>query len=199
MRPPERLRRLVTAPALLVAGAAAGWALDWTTVGAGGAHAGGEGPTSWRASTRIGASLTDPLTRAVVARTSIWALPSREMRYFSAERDADGRALSRCCVYEIAGRGDRPPRWWSVGLYRDDRWVDNAGDRYAFSRTTVTRDPQGGWRILAAGAPQAGDWLPMGAKDGVFLLLFRLYQPAPTVAADLRAAPLPLIRRLACA
>ena len=54
-------------------------------------------------------------------------------------------------------------RWWSIALYRDHFWVDNPDDRYSYSKTTVSRAADGSWRVLVSGAPQAGNWLPMGA------------------------------------
>ena len=189
--------RWIGAGAMLALGIAAGVALAWTTVGRG-APEPGVGPYSWRSPAGLGASAAGPMLRAVAARTIIWALPSSEVMYYSAGRDADGQPLRRACVYEIAGRADPPTRWWSVGLYRDDRWVDNPGDRYSFSRTTVARGQAGAWRIRVAATPQDGDWLPMGPRDGRFVLTFRLYQPDPSVETAPQAAPLPPIRRLSC-
>lgn len=184
--------------ALLAIGAAGGFAYAWTTIGKG-PRPDGVGPHSWQSSTNIGTARTDPIRKAVIARTGIWALPATEVIYYSADEDAEGRALDRRCVYEIAGVGDPPARWWSISLYRDNFWVDNPGDRYSFSQTTVTRDAAGAWRVRVAGAPQSGDWIPMGDRDGRFALSFRLYHPEPSVAADLKATPLPPIRRLSCA
>lgn len=188
----------VGAMALVLLGAGGGFAYAWATIGKG-PRPDGVGPSSWRSSTNIGTAKTDPIRRAVIARTGIWALPATEVIYFSADNDAEGRPLDRSCVYEIAGVGDPPARWWSISLYRDNFWVDNPGDRYSYSKTTVARDEAGAWRIRVSGAPQSGDWIPMGDKDGRFALSFRLYQPEPSVAADLAATPLPPIRRLSCA
>ena len=191
------LRALGIGLILLTVGALAGAATAWATVGKG-EREGGEGPSSWRTSLNLGSSKTDALQRAILARTGIWALPASEVIYYSADTDSEGRPFSRACDYEIVGRGDPPTRWWSISLYRDNFWVDNPGDRYSFSKTTVTRTEDSRWRIHLSARPQAGDWLPMGPKDGKFLLSYRLYQPEPSIAADLKGAPLPPVRRLSC-
>ncbi|ODT86127.1 DUF1214 domain-containing protein [Phenylobacterium sp. SCN 70-31] len=183
-----------TTLAAFAAGAAAAWVMSgaaWMRTGV--------GPGPWKTNAGTGDATAGPLHRALVSRTGLWALPQSEVVYFRALTDDDGRPLSRACVYEIAGRGDPPTRWWSINLYRDHFWVDNPTDRYSYSRTTVARAGDGSWRVRVAADPQPGDWLPMGDQDGLFLLSFRLYQPAPSVAAAPQETPLPGVRRISCA
>lgn len=194
MRPKTLALGAATAVVAFAIGVGAAWFLSgaaWMRTG--------EGPGPWKTSRGTGDATAGGLHRALVARTGLWALPASEVVYFRALTDDEGQPLSRNCVYEIAGQGDPPTRWWSISLYRDHFWVDNPGDRYSYSTTTVTRAPDGGWRVRVAATPQAGDWLPMGGKDGLFLLSYRLYQPDPSVAANPAATPLPGVRRLSCA
>ena len=159
----------------------------------------GVGPGVWRTNTKgVGEASAGLLQRAVIARVGLWALPPSEVIYFRAETDDDGRPLTRNCVYALEGNGELPTRWWSIALYRDYFWVDNPDDRYSFSKSTVSRAADGSWRILVSSKPKAGNWLPMGAKDGRFTLPLRMYQPDPSVAQDPRSVPLPTVRRLSC-
>lgn len=158
----------------------------------------GVGPAPWETNLAVGGAEATALTRAVVARTGLWALPKSEVIYFNASKDQDGEPLKRGCVYEVAAKVDPPARWWSIALYRDRFWVDNPGDRYAYSKTTVAREQDGGWRILVSDRPQPGNWLPMGPKDGRFDLPLRLYQPDPSVEKNPAAIVLPTVRRLSC-
>lgn len=175
-------------------GAAAAWVFTGDPPGRDGV-----GPGVWRTNTRgVGEASAGLLQRAVIARVGLWALPPSEVIYFRAETDDGGRPLTRNCVYALEGKGELPARWWSIALYRDYFWVDNPDDRYSYSKTTVARAADGSWRILVSSAPQAGNWLPMGARDGRFTLPLRLYQPDPSVAQDPRSVPLPTVRRLSC-
>jgi len=192
-----RVFAALTAAATVVAFVAGG-AAAWVYTGDPPARA-GVGPGPWKTSTKgVGDASAGLLQRAVISRVGLWALPPSEVIYFRAETDDDGRPLTRRCVYAIEGTGDLPTRWWSIALYRDYFWVDNPLDRYSFSKTTVTRARDASWKILLSEAPQQGDWLPMGSKDGRFTLPLRMYQPEASVAQDPRAVPLPRVRRVSC-
>jgi len=176
-----------------VAGAAVAWQISGSARGLKGI-----GPAPWYTAPNLGDASTDALTRAVVSRTGIWALPPSEVVYFVADEDEAGQPLRQNCVYELVGNVDPPARWWSVSLYRDNFWIDNPDDRYSFSKTSVSRSSDGRWRVRVAAARQAGNWLPMGDRPGAFSLSVRLYQPDPSVVAEPTAVPLPSLKRLSC-
>lgn len=158
----------------------------------------GVGPRYWRTTAGAGEASASSYQRAVLARVGIWALPQSEVVYFTNDRDDSGAHLDRNCDYVIAGKGDPRTRWWSISIYRDFLWIDNQLDRYSMSKTSVVRDPDGGYRIALSAHPKQLNWLPLGEKDGQLLLLFRNYQPHPSIARDPLHASLPTITRVKC-
>lgn len=195
------MRKIAVALVILTAvalGGAAGAGAAWLRTAKAG-DVGGRGPGPWRTLAGAGEAKASAYQRAVIARTGIWALPQSEVIYFVSENDSDGRPLDARCTYEVAGPPMTLARWWSLGVYKDYFWIDNPRDRYSFTKTNVTRDATGRYRVLLSPTPQAGDWLPLGDKPGRLTLMYRMYQPAPSVARNPEATPLPSIRRLQCA
>ena len=68
---------------------------------------------AWRTSQAFGSSRADWYTRALVARTGLFALNRSETIYFIAQSDNSGRPLHSGCDYSIEGR-DLNTRWWSL-------------------------------------------------------------------------------------
>jgi hypothetical protein len=177
-----------------VAGSFGAW-IYAGTVGAGGD---GVGPGVWRTSKGTGDATAGLVQRAVVARQGLWALPQSEVVYFRAITDEDGAPLSNRCIYELSHVKDPSTRWWSITLYQNLFWVDNALNRYSWTSTNLKREQDGGYRILLSRQQQPGNWLPMGEQDGGFSLIFRNYQPDPSIAEDPEDTPLPAIRKISC-
>jgi hypothetical protein len=182
---------------MLLAGLAGGAGAAWLATGQVDDSA-GRGPFPWKAMAGNGSAAATPLQRATVARIGIWALPQTEVVYFNTEKDDAGRPLDVNCAYRLAGRGDPAARWWSIGAYRDYQWIDNPLNRYSISSTSIAREGDGGYVVVAGGPARAGNWLPLGDRPGRITLLFRLYVPDPAVMAAPERVPLPSVTRLGC-
>ena len=99
----------------LMGGLAVGLGAAWAITGRGlsdGQIANGP----WTTSLDYGTKATDPVTRAMVARAGLLALPAKETVYWSAKSDAAGAPLDGNCRYSLSGK-PLDARWWSVTLY----------------------------------------------------------------------------------
>jgi hypothetical protein len=150
----------------------------------------------WQTNPAAGSVDAGLYVRARIARDGLFALNRAEAIYFMAARDDDNRPLRARCVYLIEGR-TVAARWWSITAYADDHFlIPNAANRFSFNMGNLKLGPDGAFRVIAAPTAQAGDWLPTGEGSGGFNLLFRLYNPAPAIAADPSIAALPSIKRM---
>lgn len=177
----------------LLAGLAAAFALT-----GGGLRNGTITNGAWSTSLGYGTKATDPLTRALVARAGLLALPSSETLYWSATSDASGAALDGDCRYSLVGK-PLDTRWWSVTLYDVDGYlVDNPHKLWSVNGADIGRGADGMWRVrISPDKPQDGAWLP--APEGQdFHLTLRLYNPGATLRSDPAAADLPRITREGC-
>jgi hypothetical protein len=148
----------------------------------------------WRAGTYTGSAQAGLYVRANVAITGLFALNPSEAIYFSAAQDDAGQKLVAHCVYAIEGK-PVAARWWSITAYADDNFlIPNPANRFSFNMGNLGRDDSGTFHVIAGPAEQPGNWLPTGTGDGGFSLLFRLYNPAPEVVANLRGIALPSIK-----
>lgn len=148
----------------------------------------------WRASAYTGSAQAWLYVRANVAITGLFALNPSEAVYFSAARDDAGQKLRARCVYAIEGK-PVAARWWSITAYADDNYlIPNPANRFSFNMGNLKSDDSGTFHVIAGPSEQPGNWLPTGTGDGGFNLLFRLYNPAPEVVANLRAIALPSIK-----
>lgn len=183
--------------ATALAGAGGGAWAAWLATGQVDENA-GRGPAPWKTMAGTGSAAAGKLQRATVARVGIWALPDSEVIYFNTESDSSGEPLRAGCTYRLEARTEPAARWWSIGVYRDYFWIDNAIDRYSLTSSTIRRLPAGGYAVTVSGAPAQGNWLPLGEREGRITLLFRLYQPDPVIMANPEVVPLPSVRRLEC-
>ena len=150
----------------------------------------------WRTSVHTGSAQADLYMRANVAVTGLFALNPSEAIYFSAARDDAGRQLNTRCAYAIEGR-PVPASWWSITAYADDRFlIPSSANRCSYNMGNLKLGPEGTFKVIASPTEQSGHWLPTGGGGGGFNLLFRLYNPAPDIAADPGVARLPLIKQL---
>ena len=173
-----------------------GWLAAWIYAGI--ASPSGIGPGVWRTTKGTGDISGGMLQRAIIARQGLWALPQSEAVYFTATTDDLGDPITNRCIYEIVGDRDPPTRWWSITLYRNLFWIDNPLGRYSWTSSGIERELDGRYRILIAASEQSMNWLPMGAVDGNYSIVFRNYMPEPQIAVNPVAVPLPFIRRLSC-
>ena len=120
-----------------------------------------------------------------------------ETIYFIAAVDDDGDRLHSNCDYRIEGR-DIQTRWWSITAYGADHFlIANEKNRYAFNGQDVVRAADGTYRILLSATAKAGNWLPSGNQNQLYLAL-RLYNPRPAVYQDPAGVGLPRIIKGAC-
>ena len=136
-------------------------------------------------------------TRAQVALFGTLALKSSEVIYFLAFHDSAGEPLNYQCDYRVEG-ADPSARWWSLTAYRDFHLIPNDDGRYSFSSTTTARGQDGRWTVRLSAKPQAGNWLPLGDREGRINLSLRLYNPEPAAIKNLERIELPRIIREEC-
>jgi hypothetical protein len=147
---------------------------------------------AWRTNLAIGSSGAGMYTRALVAKTGLFALNKSETIYFIADIDDSGRPLNSGCDYRIEGQ-DIDARWWSITVYGEDHFlIANPKNRYSFNGRDVMRNADRTYRILMSATPKAGNWLPAGNQNQLYLAL-RLYNPAPSVYQNPAGVELPRI------
>ncbi len=150
----------------------------------------------WSANLAAGGTNADDYTRTAVAIAGLLALNKDETIYYGTESDSAGEPFDPKCAYRIEGR-DPDARWWSITAYGKDHYlIDNPAKRYSVSKTSVVRNPDGGFVVRVSGTPEAQNWIA-ASPDG-FQLTLRLYNPGKTVTADPAGVPLPSIVKEAC-
>lgn len=177
----------------LAVGLGAAWALTNGGLGDGAIR---NGP--WTTSLGYGTKATDPLTRAMVARSGLLALPARETIYWMAKTDASGVPLDGNCRYSLSGT-PLDARWWSVTVYNDTGYlVDNPAGVWSVNGANVALDADGAWRVVISPDKLAdAAWLP-GVKGEPFQLTLRMYNPGAAFRADPTKAVLPKIVKEGC-
>lgn len=181
----------------LVGGLAVGLGAAWAITGRGLADGQiGNGP--WTTSLGFGTKATDRVTRAMVARAGLLALPARETVYWSATTDAAGAPLDGNCRYRLSGR-PLDARWWSVTIYDEAGYlVANPANSWSVNGANVALDAEGEWRVTIAPAkPAEGAWLP-STKGQPFHLTLRMYNPGDGFRAAPAKAVLPSIVKEGC-
>lgn len=177
----------------LTVGLGAAWALT-----NGGLSNGAIANGPWTTSLGFGTKTTDPVTRAMVARAGLLALPAKETVYWSARTDAAGAPLDGNCRYRLSGK-PLDARWWSVTIYDAKGYlVANPADIWSVNGANVALDAKGEWRVtIAPDKPADGAWLP-GTNGQPFHLTLRMYNPGTAFRADPAKAVLPQIVREGC-
>ena len=181
----------------LVGGLAVGLGAAWALTG-GGLRDGAIRNGAWTTSLGYGTKATDPLTRAMVARSGLLALPAKETLYWMATTDGAGAPLDGDCRYSLSGPA-LDARWWSVTVYDERGYlVDNAARNWSVNGANVTLDAKGEWRVtISPDKPAAGAWLPVG-RDGPFQLTLRMYNPGKAFRAAPARAALPQLVKEGC-
>lgn len=152
----------------------------------------------WTTSLGYGTKTTDPLTRAIVARSGFLALPAKETIYWMAKTDAAGVPLDGNCRYRLSGT-PLDARWWSVTVYDDKGYlVENPARLWSVNGANVALDEKGEWRVtISPDKPAGAAWLP-GTKGQPFQLTLRMYNPGPAFRADPAKAVLPRLVKEGC-
>lgn len=152
----------------------------------------------WITHPRIGTTAIDPYAQAELARSGAVPMSASEGLGFTATTDDTGYRLLRTCTYRLSG-GVPPARFWTLtATDRDGHSIDAAGQRSAFSSTTVVRDAAGRFTIEVGPEARPGNWLALSG-DGPLTLTLRLYDtPLTGNIADVAGAALPGIARGPC-
>lgn len=154
----------------------------------------------WATNAHIGSSGAGPYLRAGVALGGLLALNASETVYYTATTDESGAPLQTSCEYRIEGR-EPDTRWWSITAYGDDHFlIPGSNGRYSVDKTTVEKGADGSFTVRVGGAPRAGNWISTGESGAShpFSLTLRLYNPDPSVVADLAGTPLPRLVQESC-
>lgn len=181
----------------LVGGVALGLGAAWALT-KGGINGGEITNGPWTTSLGYGTKATDPLTRAMVARGGLLALPAKETIYWTARADAAGAPLDGNCRYSLSG-APLDARWWSVTIYDTDGYlVANPANSWSVNGANVALDADGAWRVtISPQKPSQGAWLP-GTTGQPFHLTLRVYNPGAAFRADPSNAALPRIVKEGC-
>ncbi len=146
----------------------------------------------WRMDLSVGSKDAGLFTRAIAARHSTFALSAPETVYFATTRDSAGQPLNASSTYSIEGC-DLESRWWSITVYKQRHLISNPLNRYSFTKTTLSRRPDGSWRILLSPREQSENWLPTGDPDGPLSLILRFYGPGLDLLSHPETVQLPQI------
>ena len=149
-----------------------------------------------------GNPISDPYTKAHLARSGRLPLTSTTARYFTANTDSEGDTLISTCEYSIEG-GALNARWWSIAVYDEHgSLIDNPSQRYSFNSEEAIRHSDGSYRITLAGNARPENWLPSGSgPERNLVLMLRIYSPRETDSSGIGQIPddrLPKIERKSC-
>ena len=153
----------------------------------------------WSTNFSIGSTGANPYVRAWVAENGLMALNKSEVIYLDAYSDDNGNPLMGNCNYTIQGAAP-VARWWDITVYDQDGFlIANDQNRYSFSSTDITFEPDGSFKIYLTRTQQQGNWLPAGNAKTMSLYL-RLHNPGPAYlnAKTLQTMELPHITRESC-
>ena len=191
--------RTVSLAALILTLAVGGGALSvyWALGAREGVGAVAIGP--WVSFPDLGTPGADPYSKARIARQGLLSLGLAEGLTFAADRDSDGRALSRDCRYEIEGIFP-PARFWT--LYAADashRMLPPQGlpRRPALNSLEALRRQDNSLSIAVARQATPGNWLAVPG-NGPMVLVLTLYDTPSASSAGIADLALPAIREIGC-
>lgn len=188
--------RILKVLGVLAAGTLLGLGATWLTVVRGGSMGDAVQDGAWHTSLDTGSDEAGLYLRASVAVHGLLALNRSETMYYGATTDSNGVALDGKCTYRVRGT-DPKTRWWSITAYApDDYLIPNEAHRYAVSKNSVSRDPDGSFSVMVSRENGGENWIPVAR--GPFSLTLRLYNPEAVVSNDPAHAVLPTIEREVC-
>ena len=124
----------------------------------------------------MGSTGANPYVRAWVAENGLMALNKSEVIYLDAYSDDDANPLVSSCDYIIQGRAP-DARWWDITVYDQDGFlIANDQDRYSFSSTDITFEPDGSFKQYWLRVPP-GVQTCQEAVAWTFDLTHKQYQP----------------------
>lgn len=146
----------------------------------------------WHARLSDGGPRMTAYQRALVAVTGLWAMRSSEAVYFTSLHDSRGERLRAGRSYLISGR-NMPARWWSLTVYRNFQFIPNPWRRYSRSSTNLKFEADGTWKLWLTPHEATGNWMPIGADDGLLAISLRLYNPDDVVRSNAQSLEFPRI------
>ena len=150
----------------------------------------------WTTDPLVGAQSADPLLRARIARSGLFALSREEAVYYVRTLDQDRRPFDPDCTYRISG-GAAPAGWWSVTLYAEDYFLAENTDAAHSVNADLFADET--WSaVIGPDRPTEVDAWISTRNAGRFDLLFRLYEPDLDSLGAASADVFPRVDRLAC-
>lgn len=151
---------------------------------------------AWIAWPDFGSADADPYSRAVLARSGEVPLGSGEGIAFVAERDDSGARLVANCSYAVSGTTPPARLWTLTATGEGGSLFANPAGRSGFHSREILRREDGSFEIVAGGAPEPGNWLPI-AGSGPLRLTLRLYD-TPLTSSGIEEVTLPAIARRGC-
>lgn len=153
----------------------------------------------WYFEPHAGAPTADPYTRARVFTTGELPLATGEGYLLRTDRDSSGEPLVSSCSYRLSGPFP-PARYWTAMVFDPSgRPLPNLADRHGFTSAEVVRGTGTRFAIEIGPEPLAGNWLPLAARTGAFVVLLRFYEtPLSATATQFDARTLPALDRTGC-
>lgn len=151
----------------------------------------------WFAWPNLGTPDGDPYSAARQARTGQLPLGASEGIAFFAETDSQGAPLDGTCIYVLDGQTP-PARLWTLAAYEADGGLKNhEADKYSLDSREIVRRTDGSFEITISGKARPGNWLPLGGRSSLMLVL-RLYDTPLTTGAGQGNYSMPKITRGEC-
>jgi hypothetical protein len=146
----------------------------------------------------IGTPAADPYSRARISREGVLSLGAAEGLAFVAERDSERQTLRRNCSYRIEGIFP-PARFWTLYASDEALGVLSNGHRRppAFHAYQALRNVDNSLAISIGPHPVPGNWLPVGGR-GAMSLVLSLYDTPVANRSGVADAKLPRIIRTGC-
>jgi len=153
----------------------------------------------WSTNLAFGSSGANPYVKAWIAENGLMAVNASLSIYLAAYTDDNGQPLVANCDYVIQGPAPKSG-YWNITVYNENGFlIANDQNRYSFSSTDITFEPDGSFKIYLSKTPKQGNWLPAGNAKTLNVYL-RLHDSgtAYSTAGALKAAQLPQIVKEGC-
>lgn len=153
----------------------------------------------WQFVPHAGATTIDPYTRASLFTNGELPLATGEGYVLRANRDSSGEGLTARCSYRLAGPFP-PARYWTAMVFDPTgRPIANLADRHGFTSAEIIRGSDNRFAIEIGPEPLPGNWVPLTAQAGDFVVLLRFYEtPLSATATQFDPRTLPALDRTGC-
>jgi len=153
----------------------------------------------WQFEPHAGATTIDPYTRARLFTTGELPLATGEGYALRADRDSSGEALTSRCFYRLSGPFP-PARYWTAMVFDPEgRPIANLAARHGFTSAEIVRGSGNRFAMEIGPEPLPGNWLPLTAQAGKFVVILRFYEtPLSATATQFDPRTLPALDRSGC-